>query len=359
MRKTLLFLLISATLISVYGQGMPGGGGGGSAERSDKNFSFMPIPYISYNRSLGLSVGFLPVCMYKLSKKDTISPTSVSGAFGMYTTNNTWFGMAFSKFYLKEDKWRLTGAGGVGAVNFQFFFDNPISPQYIDYTTDMVFLQVEAQRKVYKSLYFGLNYTYLKFNTQYDTPVPELTQTTSTLHGLGLVLSHDKRDDVYYPHKGYISDINFKTFSGAFNDKESNKLEVDFNKFFEMKNKKNVVATRAYAGLALGDLDFNQMFIVGSSDIRGYSQGTFRGDQIVTLQGEYRWNPLPKLGFVGFVGGAMIFNGFNKDDNGRLLPGAGAGFRYNVFPKNHMNVGIDAAVGVDDWSLEFRIGEAF
>ena len=143
------------------------------------------------------------------------------------------------------------------------------------------------------------------------------------------------------------------------NDLESNKLEMDFSSFFEMKNKKNIIATRAYLGVGLGDLTFNQQFVVGRTDVRGYSQGEYRGDQLFSLQGEYRWNPLKKVGFVGFLGTAMIFNGINESDNGKLLPGVGAGFRYLVFEKNHMNVGMDVAVGNNDWSLEFRIGEAF
>ena len=362
MTKTLLiFFLVLITPILSQAQGMlgGGGGGGGKAERNDKNFNFVPIPYINYDRSLGLSLGALPMCMYNLNKKDTISPSSVSGLFGMYTTNDTWFGMAFSKFYLKEDKWRISIAAGVGSIKFQFFFDNPIAPQYIDYTTNATFAQTEVQRKIFNNLYFGVNYTYMKYDTQYDTSFPDLTKSTTTLHGLGIVLSHDRRDDVYYPHKGSIGNLKFKTFPGGFNANESNRLEMDFNNYFEMKNKKNVIAARAYVGLGLGDLDFNQQFIVGSADIRGYSQGAYRGNQIATIQGEYRWNPLPKLGFVGFIGGAMIFNSINENDNAKLLPGAGAGFRYNVFPKNHMNIGMDAAVGNGDWSLEFRIGEAF
>ena len=95
------------------------------------------------------------------------------------------------------------------------------------------------------------------------------------------------------------------------------------------------------------------------TDIRGYSQGKFRGEQIVALQAEYRWNPHEKIGFVAFIGSAMVFNGMNSEDNGILLPDIGTGFRYNVFPDNHMNVGMDIAVGKDDWGLYFRIGESF
>ena len=70
-------------------------------------------------------------------------------------------------------------------------------------------------------------------------------------------------------------------------------------------------------------------------------------------------NPYKKLGFVGFIGAATVFSAFNESDNGKILPGIGTGFRYNVFPKNHMNVGMDFAVGADDWGIYFKIGEAF
>jgi outer membrane protein assembly factor BamA len=351
-----LFLFSSARL---HCQNMPGGGGSGKAERNEKNFSFVPIPYINYDRSLGLSVGALPMCMYNLSTKDTISPSSISGAFGMYTTNESWFTMVFNKFYVAEDKWRLTAVAGLGNINFQFFYDNPFNPTTIEYNTVVGFAMFEVQRKIYKSLYFGVNYTYMKYDTKFHVDLPINTEQTVILHGLGLVLSHDKRDDVYYPHKGYISNIKFKSYPAFMNETESMKLEIDYNKFIEMKNKKDILALRAYLGLGIGDLTFNQQFIVGGSDIRGYSQGEFRGNQKVTLQGEYRWNPLPKLGFVGFIGAAMVFNGINENDNARLLPGVGAGFRYLVFAKNHMNVGMDIAVGTNDWGLEFKIGESF
>ena len=65
------------------------------------------------------------------------------------------------------------------------------------------------------------------------------------------------------------------------------------------------------------------------------------------------------IGFVAFIGSAIVFNGVNSEDNGKLVPAIGTGFRYNVFPDNHMNVGMDIAVGEDDWGLYFRIGESF
>ena len=54
-----------------------------------------------------------------------------------------------------------------------------------------------------------------------------------------------------------------------------------------------------------------------------------------------------------------MFEAINESDDGKLLPAVGAGFRFTAFPDNHMNVGLDAAVGDGDWGIYFRIGEAF
>ena len=102
-----------------------------------------------------------------------------------------------------------------------------------------------------------------------------------------------------------------------------------------------------------------QQFIVGQTDIRGYTQGKYRGNAVYSVQGEYRWNIADRFGLVGFFGMATISGSVNEADNGTFLPGGGVGFRYTAFEKNHFNIGIDAAAGKDDWGLYFRIGESF
>ena len=69
-------------------------------KKEEKNFNFVPVPYVSYNRTYELMFGAVPMIMYNVSKKDTISPQSLSGAMGVYTTNETWFSAFFTKLYL-------------------------------------------------------------------------------------------------------------------------------------------------------------------------------------------------------------------------------------------------------------------
>ena len=62
---------------------------------------------------------------------------------------------------------------------------------------------------------------------------------------------------------------------------------------------------------------------------------------------------------VYFLNLTTVFEAINEDDNGKLLPGIGTGFRYTIVEEIKMNAGIDIAAGVDGWGFYFRIGEAF
>ena len=353
-RSKIASLLFAIMLLGALtkAQNVPGG-----TDLGDKNFDFIPLPYINYSRSLGFTLGAIPMAMYKLNPTDSISPASVSGILGMYTTNDSWFAMYFTKLYLKEDNWRVTTAGGLGSINFQFYLEAPIGG-FIDYNTQADFFFLEVQRRAVGKLYLGLNYLFMQFDTSFGSDSVNLPSTT--LHGIGLSGSFDKRDNVYYPRGGTLSELEWTVFPGFLgNDFESNKIELSFNKYYSLRDSQDVIAARLYTGLGIGDLSFQQQFIVGQEDIRGYSQGKFRGDYLIAAQGEYRWNFHKKMSAVGFFGIATVYGSINDKDNGKLLPGIGTGFRYNVFPKYHMNAGIDLAVGEDDWGFYFRIGEAF
>ena len=351
---TLVLLSIGFFSFNIFGQGV----GGSSNGRIEGSFKFLPIPYINYNRSIGFQLGALPMAQFNLSQKDTLSPSSMAGLFGMYSTNKTYFLMGFAKLYLDEDNWRLTTAGGTGSINFQFYLEVPVD-MWVPYNTSMDMFFIEGARRIYNKIYLGLSYIYLKFDTSTDITDGVFS---NTLNGLGLKATMDQRTNVYYPRNGFLSNVQYFTYPEFMgNEYVSNKIEISHNHFFPNRKGQDVIAARAYIGLGLGDLSFNQQFIVGrGDDLRGYSQGEYRGNYMTAVQGEYRWNlNESKFGFVGFLGLATVFKAINEDHNGQILPGIGAGIRFIISEETHMNVGMDIAAGKGDWGLYFRIGESF
>lgn len=330
----------------------------GSAKSDSSNFTFVPVPYINYDRTLGGTFGALPMGMYHLNRNDTVSPASLSGLGGIYTTNESYVFALFSKFYFGQNKYRATVAAAQGNINSQFFQDVPGYQGYVDFSNNTFYFLGQMQHKIINRMYGGINFTYIDRYTEFDTDLAEAEY--ETLMGVGAIITFDSRDSVYYPRSGVIGELKVNSYPKAFdNALESNTITADLNQYNGMMEGRDVLAFRGYVGVGLGDLSFNQQFVVNNTDIRGYTQGKYRGEQIVALQSEYRYNPFKKIGFVGFAGVASVFSGENEDDNAKLLPAGGVGFRVNVFPKNHMNIGIDVAAGVGDWGMYFRIGESF
>lgn len=337
------------------GQGIGRGLGGGTG-RIDGTLKFMPVPYLNYDRSLGFMFGAVPLVMFNPVKKDTVSPSSLLGGVGIYTSNKTWFAMGFGMFHFDRDNWRVTSAGGTGTMHYQFFLDF-LSGIWIPYQAEATFAMVRVERRIYQNLYGGISYVHAGIVTTLENlPVVD----TLGLDGIGLNLSMDGRENPYYPRGGHFSEIKFTGFPEWFgNENISQKFELEHDHYFPVRKNLDVVATRMFIGIGLGEISFNQQIIVGGKDIRGYTQGAFRGKSLVALQGEYRWNIHPRLGVVGFAGIATVLGALNDEDSGKLLPGGGGGFRFRVFPETNFSVGIDVAAGINDWGIYFQIGEAF
>ena len=62
---------------------------------------------------------------------------------------------------------------------------------------------------------------------------------------------------------------------------------------------------------------------------------------------------------VAFGGIAMAVDAPKQITWSGVLPAAGVGGRYMAIPSEKINIGIDVAIGKDDWGLYFRIGEVF
>lgn len=359
MKKILLIALLSLFFIE---QGFSQSKQSDSIVKNDtlkhKRFEFTVMPFLSYNRNLEFMFGAIPMLMYKLDENDTISPKSLSGMSAVYTTNKSYFISFFNKWYYKEDSWRAKLFVLTGDKNSQFYMTDIDTPGFYDYGTSLTIASVGIQRKVIDHLYGGLTYTYANYDTNYEDEVqPEdLTQTNS----IELNALYDSRDAVYYPKKGIktlLRYISYPTWFG--NEVKANKILSEYNTYFPMKNGKDVFAARFSGQFGLGDIAFQQQVTIGGKDIRGYSEGKYRGDGLMALQGEYRYNFGEKMGLVGFAGVSTIYGSDTPEFDWKAYPGLGVGYRYRAFKAVKFNIGLDAAVGKDDWGIYFRIGEAF
>ena len=356
MRKILLLIvLILLPLVTIGGQ---------DGSDSTKRIGVAVVPIIDYDPTFSVKLGLVAQAFYKLSPNDSISPSSSTGVFGMYAFNGTYFLGAFQKFHIAEDRWRVLLAGGLGNVNFQYWQEFPIvGGSFIGFNTNATFAAARVEREILDDLYAGINGVYARTQTAFDLPdwVPDsLSSEEINMHNIGYQFNYDRRDHQYNPSGGFDLIFKHSIFPEWLkNEYVFHNFKITYNHYYRIRNERHILATRFSADISAGDVPFTGQNVVGQDDIRGYTSGKYRNDQVYALQAEYRWNFYKKFGAVGFFGVATATERLGTIAENEFLPGGGIGLRYLMLPDERINVGIDVAFGKDDWGLYFRIGESF
>jgi len=326
--------------------------------KGDKDFKLRLMPFINYNRNLEFMFGVIPMAMYHIDKSDTISPKSLSGLSGVYTTNGSYVVALFNRFYFDQDRWRATLYLVTGDHISQMYVDDAFDPGFYDYDTQMFIISAGIQRRLLAGLFWGIGYTHAYYDSDFEDEIRPGSITQS--NGVELNLQLDTRKNVYYPMQGKKAKLrlimNPEWLSNEF---ASNRIKCNYNQYFPSRDDQDVIAARFAGSFGIGDIAFEQQVTIGGKDIRGYSEGKYRGDGLMAVQGEYRYNFRDNMGLVGFAGLSTIYGSDTESFNWKLYPGIGAGYRYAAFKDVKFNIGLDAALGKDDWGIYFRIGEAF
>ncbi len=325
--------------------------------RTDNKVGFIGIPSLSFNRSRGVGVGGSGMMMVHLDKHHPEAPASQFAITGQYTTKNDWMLFAFTRLFLSNDNYRLNFGGGYFNSNFQTYEKIGDESIEIPYNSHGGIIFLSPSIRIYDRFYAGISGQFYRSHLSFENPDYSNVNTDSYQNAIGANLMYDSKNSQTYPTKGLLAGLFYKIFpSWLSNDSTFNKINLFANYYYSL-NSTMVLASRLSINAALGsEVPFVAQSYVGNKDIRGYTKGAYRGDQTYALQSELRWTFYKKWGVVGFFGLAMAHS---PSETSPLLPGGGVGLRYQMLSKFKMNIGIDAAVGKDDWGIYFRIGEAF
>jgi len=326
-----------------------------------------PIPITSpaVGSGLVLAVGYV----FKLNQDDELSPPSTIGVAGAFTSSGSRGGGIGGRLYFSENKYQTTFAIINGRVNFDFFGIGRIPgrpPISVPLKTGGTIFFGEFLRNVGHNIFIGPRYQRRNLYARLDgvqTPggfeIPAI-DLQSVSAALGFHLQRDKRDSTFYPTKGSLFDVTGDFFAKRLGSRRQYQIyKVSYNGFHELAPKQ-ILAYRGMICSANQSVPFYDLCLYGTSnDLRGYTSGEFQNRRMFATQAEYRRELKGRFGVVAFggVGGiAERWNAFRSDE---LLPAAGAGLRFTLDKKNHINYRIDLGVGRAGRTLSIGIGEAF
>jgi hypothetical protein len=330
-------------------------------------FVIAPIPITSpaVGSGLVLAVGYV----FKLKEEDKTSPPSVIGMVGAFTNNGSRGGGLGGRLYFGENKYQTTFAFVKGRVNYDFFGIGRLpgrDPISVEIHQGGTIFFGEFLRNVGKNIFVGPRYQhrslFARFGgepTQGGFEIPEIDIQATTV-ALGFHVQRDLRDSTFYPRKGSIFNLTGDFFDQALGSKRQYQTyKVQYNKYHPVGDK-GVLAYRGMICSANQSVPFYDLCFFGvNNDLRGYTGGEFQNRRMFATQAEFRKELKGRFGVVGFGGIGAIARRWNEFRMDELLPAAGAGLRFTLDKKNHINYRIDWAIGRAGHTLVIGVGEAF
>ena len=195
-----------------------------------------------------------------------------------------------------------------------------------------------------------------------DTTAPGLDRQPDFLHVAALLLL-DRRDRVGNPHRGGMIALAAARFDERGGDEFTfDRFGADARGYLSLGSPQRVLAARA---MAMTDRPaegsrvpfYFQEALGGSHTLRGFRSFRFRGEKILLLQAEYRWEPWPALEFALFADAGRAF----RSDEDFSLDGLESDFGIGMRLKTSEDViaRFDVAHSREDTRFLLRFGPSF
>lgn len=375
-------------------------------EAADSKGSILLIPIIGSNPSTGFMVGLGGQYAFKRPGEYT-KYSMLSGSVQLTTKDQKLFllkNSVFSKnnkFFFSGD-WRYqvfsqstyglgTNAPEGGILDYQLSLAG--QPTNIDSLAQPLkynFLRFyqSVSYNIARSFYIGIGYYLDSYSKIEDeklrlSPGDSLITSHYAYSGyygfnekkystsvLGINLVSDTRDNMINAYKGHFAMISWHSSLGIFDSKASNFFSMEWRSFHPLssRNPRHLLAFWMMGDFTpVGNVPYLILpataYDQRSRSGRGYTQGRYRGNQLMYGESEYRF-PISKCG--GVLGGALFINATSANNPQQSLdlfesikPGYGLGLRAMVDKKTRTNLSIDVGFGQKSVGFYLSASETF
>jgi outer membrane protein assembly factor BamA len=382
------------------------------APKPPKNLSALILPNISSNPSNGFILGVGGSIGWYMGPKESTKVSSMNFTAAVtsknqlitfiksniYNRDNNYFLQGDWRFYIySQPTYGLgTNAPDTGYVPSGISWlgegvgnDSVLFPMKFNYVKFHQIVNRRLLGELYAGLGYHLDYYYsiedenyrMATDTAPEMQTPhhfysarhEFSTEAYMLSGLSLNVVYDTRDNQISPYKGIYANINYRlnpTFLGS--DQNSSSLWLEFRTYLGLsrKNPRHLIGFWAFGDFELhGKLPYLTLPYLGEDQRarsgRGYTNGRFRGDNMVYGEVEYRFpiSPCSRiLGGVLFVNAVTTSNPYPEYDVKLfeyIRPAVGFGIRVMVNKYFRTNINLDFAIGKQSKGFYFSGQETF
>ncbi|WP_039057338.1 BamA/TamA family outer membrane protein [Enterobacter sp. Bisph1] len=321
-----------------------------------------------YNPEQGLGLGTAIVGIYRPDLNDSVSQNSTLSLNG-YATLTGAFGVNFTNYaFFADDRWRFFVEGSLDNQTTYFwgqgFTAGDNDHQKQKYTSQGFSLRPMLYHQLVENTYLGVGWSLaMEHAADKDADAPRHIENTPEgasvfSSGASVSLSWDDRDFVPNPRSGQSADFRYIRYSSVTgSDTDFNEYSLHYSRY-HLVTEGGVLAWEVNGDFTQGNVPWNRLPLLGSNErMRGYYEGRYRDKNVISGQLEYRQKLSWRHGIAGWIGAGTMASTFHELDNGRWLPSAGVGYRFEFKPL--MNVRLDYGIGKGSSGFYFQVGEAF
>jgi len=382
----------------------------GKKSKPPRKSSVLVLPNISSNPTNGFLLGIGGGIGWYMGPKEKtkVSSANFTAAVtskqqlitfvkpNIYTKGNEFFFQGDMRYYIYSQPTYGLGTNAPDTVNIpdeMSWFgqgtgsDSVFFPMKFNY----VKFHVIANKRIIDNLYAGIGLHidyYYSINDEYYQPATSTTPELETPHhyysalnnfseenyllsGISLNFIYDTRDNQINPYEGIYTNINYRinpTFLGS--DQNATALWLEFRTYVGLSKKtpRHLIGFWAFSDFIItGKMPYLTLPSLGEDQRarsgRGYTNGRFRGRDIVYTEIEYRF-PISKCSQI--LGGVLFVNATtttNPQTGVKLFeyvrPAVGFGIRVMVNKYFRTNINIDFAIGKESKGFYFSGQETF
>jgi hypothetical protein len=326
--------------------------------------SWFALPNVFYSPETGFGGGIVAGYFFRLG--EDVRPSGLQVALAL-TEREQYLAEFYPEFYWSEGYWWARLEVSAKEYPDVFYGIGPDVPSEAEesYTSRSLGVVLVASKKVAASTRLGLRLRLLSAEIE-DTEPGRLLDSGDvpghdggTVAGIGPVFTRDTRDNTFYSMSGALAEVRVVFHAGVLaSDCDFTRAVVDLRAFVSPAAGHSL-GCQLYSEAVTGDTPFFALPVLGGSRImRGYREGRFRDDVLLSAQGEYRfplWRRFRGALFscVGAVGDAEAGISGNS-----IEYSAGVGLRFRLSAVG-THVRLDYAIGREDSAVYLTVGEAF
>ncbi len=338
---------------------------------TSKKVNILPLPLIFRSPETLWALGMSGSVSFKTSfKNDSLTRTSNIQVLGLFTERKQNIQAVDATIYFPKEKYILYFQSSHTFFPDKYWGLGPdTKDNFENYRFEQFYLTAHFKKKVIKNTFVGVLYELqslynmrYKPNERFDTTIT-LGKNGSFVSGLGGSLGYDSRNSAFWPTKGIFVQTLITYFNTYFGS-QFNDLKTIFDlRYYQKTFLNQVLAIQFYSYSNAGQAPIRELAMLGGSgNLRGFYQGRYRDNSMITGIAEYRIPIYWRLAACVFIGGGNVYN--EIEDVGSVFKNVkytyGGGLRIAVLKNEKLNLRLDYGyLNKFNKGFYFTIGECF